>query len=187
MRAVATVIGVGWVIFWLGWFAAGAGAKPGQRGRGSRARFAGVRVTLVLAFVLLVRLGSLKGHGTGYVTDPVLWGAGLTTWVLGLELAVWARVHLGRNWGMPASVKEDPELVTSGPYRAIRHPVYTGILLALTGSAIAVSFWWLIAVALAGGYFVYSAVVEERDMTRLFPGAYPEYQHSTKMLIPLIF
>ena len=107
--------------------------------------------------------------------------------ILGLGLAVWARIYLGRNWGMPTSTKEDPELVTSGPYRTIRHPIYTGILLAMIGSAIAFSVWWLIAVALIGGYFIYSAFVEERNMTRLFPSAYPEYQQSTKMLIPFIF
>src|SRR5580700_10562867 len=178
MRVADTVIGVGWVIFWVGWFAASAGVKRGQRGRGSRARFAGVRVVLILVVVLLVRLRVLNGHGVGYVTDPVLWGVGL---------AVWARVYLGRNWGMPTSTKEDPELVTSGPYRTIRHPIYTGILLALIGSAIALSVWWLIAVALIGGYFIYSAFVEERNMTRFFPSAYPEYQQSTKMLIPFIF
>jgi len=187
MRVVDIVIGVGWVIFWVGWFAAAAGAKRGQRGRGNWARFAGVRVELILVVVLLVRLRVLKGHGVGYVRDPVLWGVGLAIWVLGLGLAVWARIYLGRNWGMPTSTKEDPELVTSGPYRTIRHPIYTGILLAMIGSAIAVSVWWLIAVALIGGYFIYSAFVEERNMTRLFPSAYPEYQQSTKMLIPFIF
>jgi protein-S-isoprenylcysteine O-methyltransferase Ste14 len=137
--------------------------------------------------VLLVRLRMLTGHGVGYVRDPVLWGVGLAIWVLGLGLAVWARIYLGRNWGMPTSTRENPELVTSGPYRAIRHPIYTGILPAMIGSAIAVSVWCLIAVALIGGYFIYSAFVEERNMTRLFPGAYPEYQQSTKMLIPVIF
>ena len=187
MRVVDIVIGVGWVIFWVGWFAASAGAKRGQRGRGNWARFAGVRVALILIVVLLVRLRVLKGHGVGYVRDPVLWGVGLAIWILGLGLAVWARIYLGRNWGMPTSTKEDPELVTSGPYRTIRHPIYTGILLALIGSAIAVSVWWLIVVALIGGYFIYSAFVEERNMTRSFPSAYPEYQHSTKMLIPFIF
>ena len=187
MRVVDIVIGVGWVIFWVGWFAASAGAKRGQRGRGNWARLAGVRVVLILVVVLLVRLRVLQGHGVGYVKDPVLWGAGLAIWVLGLGLAVWARIYLGRNWGMPTSTKEDPELVTSGPYRTIRHPIYTGILLAMIGSAIAFTVWWLIAVALIGGYFIYSAFVEQRNMTRLFPSAYPEYQQSTKMLIPFIF
>jgi protein-S-isoprenylcysteine O-methyltransferase Ste14 len=144
-------------------------------------------VVLILVVVILTRLRVLKGHGAGYVHDPVLWGAGLALWVLGLGLAVWARVCLGQNWGMPTSTKEDPELVTAGPYRTIRHPIYTGFLLALTGSAIAISVWWLIGVALIGGYFVYSAFVEERNLTRSFPRAYPEYKASTKMLIPFVF
>ena len=92
MRVVDIVIGVGWVIFWVGWFAAAAGTKRGQRGRGNRARFAGIRVVLILVVVLLARLRVLKGHGAGYVTDPVLWGVGLAIWVLGLGLAVWARI-----------------------------------------------------------------------------------------------
>ena len=96
MRVVDIVIGVGWVIFWVGWFAASAGTKRGQRGRGNWARFAGVRVVLILVVVLLVRLRVLKGHGVGYVRDPVLWGVGIAIWVLGLGLAVWARIYLGR-------------------------------------------------------------------------------------------
>jgi hypothetical protein len=62
MRVVDIVIGVGWVIFWVGWFAASAGVKRGQRGRGNWARFAGVRVVLILVVVLLVRLRVLTGH-----------------------------------------------------------------------------------------------------------------------------
>ena len=49
---------------------------------------------------------------------------------LGLGLAIWARAHIGRNWGLPMSRKAYPELVTSGPYAVIRHPIYVGILLA---------------------------------------------------------
>jgi protein-S-isoprenylcysteine O-methyltransferase Ste14 len=106
--------------------------------------------------------------------------------LLGLALAVWARVYIGRNWGMPMSEKVDPELVTSGPYRSVRHPIYSGIILAMIGTTIGVSLYWLVAVVVMGAYFLYSAVVEERSMGRLFPGAYPEYKRSTKMLIPFI-
>ena len=66
--------------------------------------------------------------------------------VLGLALAVWARVYLGRNWGMPMSRRADPELVTTGPYRRVRHPIYSGLILAMAGTAIAVSLYWLNAV-----------------------------------------
>jgi protein-S-isoprenylcysteine O-methyltransferase Ste14 len=182
MRAVDLVIGVGWVAFWVYWLAVSTGAKPGQ----SRwMRFAGVRVAMILLVLLLLRFRVLKGHAITH--DPLLWGIGLAVWVLGLGLAVWARIYIGRNWGMPMSTKDDPELVTTGPYRSIRHPIYTGIILGMVGTAIAVSVYWLIAVVVLGAYFISSAVVEERNMTRLFPTTYPEYKHSTKMLIPFIF
>jgi protein-S-isoprenylcysteine O-methyltransferase Ste14 len=104
----------------------------------------------------------------------------------GLGLAVWARLYLGRNWGMPMSEKVDPELVTTGPYRQVRHPIYSGIILAMIGTTIAVSLYWLVGVLLLGAYFLYSAFVEERMMAGLFPDSYPEYKRSTKMLIPFI-
>jgi protein-S-isoprenylcysteine O-methyltransferase Ste14 len=83
--------------------------------------------------------------------------------------------------------KDDPELVTSGPYHLVRHPIYSGILLAGVGTAVALSWLWLTAVVLAGIYFVYSATVEERFMTEQFPDAYPQYVRSTKMLVPFVY
>jgi protein-S-isoprenylcysteine O-methyltransferase Ste14 len=183
MDAVDVVIGVGWVVFWIGWLAASVSAKAGRTGW---TRLAGVRVGIILVVLLLLRLRLFKGHGA-VTTNPWLQGIGLALFVMGLALAVWARVYIGRNWGMPMSQKDDPELVTSGPYHAIRHPIYSGIILAMVGTTIAVSLYWLIAVVLVGAYFVYSAVMEERYMTERFPDTYPAYKHSSKMLIPLIF
>jgi len=87
---------------------------------------------------------------------------------------------------MPMSQKVDPELVTTGPYHSIRHPIYSGIILAMIGTTIAVSLYWLAAVILLGAYFLYSAIVEERNMAQLFPSSYPQYKRSTKMLVPFI-
>ena len=84
------------------------------------------------------------------------------------------------------SQKADPELVTTGPNERIRHPIYSGIILGMAGTAIAVSLYCLVAVAILGAYFLYSAVVEERTMTKLFPAAYPPYKRATKMLIPYL-
>jgi protein-S-isoprenylcysteine O-methyltransferase Ste14 len=114
-------------------------------------------------------------------------GIGLVLFALGLAFAIWARLHIGRNWGTPMSKKDDPELVTSGPYQLVRHPIYSGILLAGVGTAVALSWLWLIAMVLAGVYFVYSATVEERNLTEQFPDTYPMYRRSTKMLVPFIF
>ena len=77
--------------------------------------------------------------------------------------------------------------MTSGPYRLVRHPIYSGILAAGIGTAVALSWAWLIGVALAGVYFIYSATVKERYLTEQFPDDYPAYRRSTKMLVPFVF
>ena len=76
--------------------------------------------------------------------------------------------------------------MTSGPYHVVRHPIYSGILLAGVGTAIALSWLWLTAAALAAVYFIYSATVEERYMADQFPDRYPVYKRSTRMLVPFI-
>jgi protein-S-isoprenylcysteine O-methyltransferase Ste14 len=181
MYVVDVVIFAGWVVFWIYWLVASIGVKAGQT---RWTRFAGIRVGIILVVLLLLRVRAVKGHTV--TSNPWLQGIGLALFFLGLALAIWARVYLGRNWGMPMSQKVDPELVTTGPYHSIRHPIYSGIILAMIGTSIAVSLYWLAAVILLGAYFLYSAVVEERSMARLFPGSYPEYKRSTKMLIPFI-
>ncbi|MDI1290374.1 MAG: isoprenylcysteine carboxylmethyltransferase family protein, partial [bacterium] len=90
------------------------------------------------------------------------------------------------NWGAPMSRKDDTDLVTRGPYRLVRHPIYGGILVAGIGTAIAMNWAWLVAVALFGTYFLYSAVVEERHLSGEFPDSYPAYRRSTKMFVPFI-
>src|SRR6516162_7739227 len=131
MRAVNAIIGVIWVAFWVYWLAASVGVKRGHMRWG---QFAGTRLISVLIFVALVRARVFKGHMTQH--DALLVGLGFVIFLSGLGLAVWARRYLGRNWGTPMSQKVDPELVTSGPYRRVRHPIYSGIILALCGTAL---------------------------------------------------
>jgi protein-S-isoprenylcysteine O-methyltransferase Ste14 len=182
MEVVALIIFAIWIAFWIYWLAASTGVKAGRTRWGA---FAGFRVALILVVLLLVRLRVFKSHTV--TSDPWLEGIGLAIFVLGLALAVWARIYLGQNWGMPMSEKADPELVTSGPYRRVRHPIYSGIILAMVGTAIAVSWYWLIAVALIGAYFIYSATREERYMSGALPDAYAAYKQTSKMLIPFVF
>ncbi len=182
MGAIELVFAVGWGVFWLYWLVAAFFTK---RGRVPWSRELRIRLVIVVLAVLLVRLGAFGGHVLN--TNPWRAGLGLVLFAAGLGFAVWARVHIGRNWGSPMTQKDDPELVTAGPYRLVRHPIYSGILVAGVGTAVALSWLWLIAVALAGVYFVYSATVEERYMTEQFPDIYPKYKRSTKMLIPFIF
>jgi protein-S-isoprenylcysteine O-methyltransferase Ste14 len=179
MSALKASITIAWVLFWIYWLISAAGAKGGTRTR--RTRPPGLLI-VALGFVLLrvFRAGSLAVH------DPILQIVGAILFASGLGLAVWARIYLGRNWGMPMTQKDEPELVTSGPYRLVRHPIYSGILLAMLGTSLATEIYWLIAVVVLGAYFIYSAQVEERIMTTSFPSAYPSYRSRTKMLIPYV-
>jgi len=181
MQAVGRIFAVGWAAFWLYWIMAAFSVK---RGHVTWSRELGIRLAIVAVAILLVRLGAFRGYGAK--SDPGLAAVGLFLFALGLGLAVWARVRLGRNWGTPMSQKDEPELVTSGPYRLVRHPIYSGILLAGLGTAVALSWRWLPAFALAGLYFVYAATVEERFLAEQFPDDYPRYKRSSKMLVPFV-
>ena len=182
MRAVEFVFAVGWAAFWVYWLIAALSTK---RSRIPWSRELRIRAVLVVIVILLVRLGAFRSHGVH--TDPWREALGLVLFGLGLAFAIWGRVHIGRNWGTPMTQKAEPELVTSGPYRLVRHPIYSGILVAGIGTAAALSWAWLTAVALAGIYFIYSATVEERYLAEQFPDSYPAYRRSTKMLVPFVF
>jgi protein-S-isoprenylcysteine O-methyltransferase Ste14 len=176
--ALTTVVLSVWGVFWIYWLIAAVGAKRSAR----TSRFRPPGLVIVVAFVVLRAFtkGSLA------VSSPILQVVGLILFASGLGLAVWARIYLGRNWGMPMTERAEPELVTSGPYRFVRHPIYSGLLLAVLGTALATNLYWLIALAVLGAYFTYSATVEERLMTTSFPGEYASYKAHTKMLIPFV-
>jgi protein-S-isoprenylcysteine O-methyltransferase Ste14 len=182
MHAVEVVLAIGWAAFWIYWLVAAFSMK---RGRVAWSRELGIRAVIAVPAILLIRLGAFRDHGVN--SDPWRVGLGLVLFAVGLGFAIWARTHMGRNWGTPMSQKNEPELVSSGPYGLVRHPIYSGLLVAGIGTAVALSWAWLIALALVGVYFVYSALVEERDLTEQFPDTYPVYRRSTKMLVPFIF
>lgn len=172
----------GWLAFWIYWLVEAVRTRSAHNWS---SRFLGVRVVAGVLIILAIRSPLLRGHA-GTIDNPLQQGIGLAFFLLGLAVAVWARVYLGRNWGMPMTERTDPELVTTGPYRYIRHPIYSGLILAMLGTAIALSFYGLIVVAVMGGYFIFSATAEERTMAARFPATYPAYKASTKMLIPLV-
>jgi protein-S-isoprenylcysteine O-methyltransferase Ste14 len=177
-----------WVVFWLYWFISAFGSK--KKITSNYGRFMGVRIFLIVLLLVLIRFLNVQNYSfqNRVVTSNVLiQTGGIIIILLGLLLAIWARLYLGKNWGMPMSQKQNPELVTTGPYHYIRHPIYTGILLAMLGSCLAGSIFWLTVLVITGIYFVYSAVMEEKIMTEQFPKAYPAYKSKTKMLIPFIF
>ncbi len=176
-------IGIIWILFWVFWIAAAVNTNASIVARG-RANWV-LRLAIVVIVLVALRLshsGWLKPHQN---TAIVI--AGFVVFLLGLAIAVWARIVIGRSWGMPMSQQANPTLVTSGPYAVVRHPIYSGIMLGMLGTALALTDFWAIPLVLAAGYFGYSAHVEEGNMEQNFPDAYPAYKKHTKMLVPFVF
>ena len=105
----------------------------------------------------------------------------------GLGLAVWARAPLGRNWSGIITVKEGHTLVRTGPYQVVRHPIYTGLLVAVIGTAAAIGEWrGVLAVICVLIGFLRKIRVEEERMAENFP-EYAEYRRQTAVLVPLLY
>jgi protein-S-isoprenylcysteine O-methyltransferase Ste14 len=173
------------------WVLLAGRAKRNLRGKWQWPREIGLRLA-ILILVLLVLHGLAAHHQIRTVrvylvnTNLIAGFFGAALCASGVTLATWARVCLGRDWGMPMGAKVHPELVTDGPYATIRHPIYAGIILAILGSAIGQSVLWAIPLFIVGPYFVYSAGREERLMTEQFPREHPAYMKRTDMLMPFI-
>jgi protein-S-isoprenylcysteine O-methyltransferase Ste14 len=188
MIIIHGIIGALWLAFFAYWAVAAIGVKRNVEAtawwKQTALRLAIAAVVVVALSVPAVRrvLRLAQAH-----TDGVLVGAIGTLLVgLGLGLAIFARVYLGRNWGMPMSRKESPELVTGGPYAFVRHPIYSGIILAMLGTAIGLTVIWVLPLVLFLPYFIYSARREEQFMCRQFGETYRAYMRRTKMLVPFV-
>ena len=118
---------------------------------------------------------------------PVLSSIGVILCAAGMAFLVWARQHLGKNWSQTVSAKIGHELVTSGPYRYARHPMYAGGLIAAVGSAIVCGRAFVFLLVLLGTIFLRRLGAEEKLMTQQFPKDYPEYKKRTKALIPFVW
>jgi len=179
MHSLKIAVSCAWLVFWIYWLASATTSKESVSG-GWRTRLTGVSAIGVVLIAGVLRDGSLAVH------NLILGAIGAALFACGIALAVWARLNLGRNWGMPMTQRAEPELVTSGPYRFVRHPIYSGLLLAMLGTALVNSLIGLIVVAVLIAYFYYSGTVEERNLATTFPTTYPQYRSKTKMLIPFL-
>jgi protein-S-isoprenylcysteine O-methyltransferase Ste14 len=190
MSVYRSIIAGLWLLFVVYWAVAAVGAKRNASGLMWRGGI-GLRLLLILTIAVVVRSPSLRGFlaetQRSASHSSLLGWTGVALCVLGFGLAISARWHLGRNWGMPMSRKEQPELVTSGPYAFIRHPIYAGLILAMLGSAIGVNVSWALMLLPVGGYFIYSARREESLLLQQFPEQYAAYMARTGMLAPRLF
>lgn len=175
------------IVYW-GWTA--LSAKRAERREPFPRRFLLYWLPLIVT-VLLLGPGHWYGHSLlreQFVphSTPV-YSAGLALAVAGAVLAIWSRYLLGRNWSASVELKEGHELVVAGPYRVIRHPIYTALLLLFLGNALMVGDWrGLLAVAIVFVSFWFKLRKEEAWMAERFGDAYRDYRKKTRALIPAI-
>ncbi|MDE2397532.1 MAG: isoprenylcysteine carboxylmethyltransferase family protein [Burkholderiales bacterium] len=174
-----------WIAYWI---AAARGAKRTLRREGRGSRLAHILPLLLAGWMLWVPRIPLPALMQRFLPEAMwpFWLGVLLT-AAGLLFAVWARVHIGRNWSGTVTVKQDHELVTSGPYRFVRHPIYSGLLLAFAGGAIARGEWrGPIAVLIAFVALWRKLGLEERWMREQFGPAYEAYSERVAALLPFL-
>ena len=184
----ADIIPACWILFSVIWLLAAAATKRSIY-RESGARRLRYWILLVLAFLLLT-----KRHRLPYpfdvriipATETVEWMAGILC-IAGLAFCVWARATLGRNWSGTITLKEGHELIERGPYRLVRHPIYTGLLAMFLATAIAFGhLGGIVAVLLAFASFWIKLSEEEKLMRQQFPEQYGSYEQRVKRIIPFV-
>jgi protein-S-isoprenylcysteine O-methyltransferase Ste14 len=174
-----------WLVYWL----AAAGWTKTTRWRESAASRATYTLAAPTALWLLgpARLLPAILHQRIFPASPLLAWLGAAVTAAGLGFNIWARLHLGRNWSGAVTVKEDHELVRTGPYRRIRHPIYTGIILALVGTAVTLGerrgLLALVVVTLA---LIRKLRLEEARMSETFPD-YAAYRRESAALFPFLY
>jgi protein-S-isoprenylcysteine O-methyltransferase Ste14 len=116
---------------------------------------------------------------------PLVEYAGLTVTFAGLAFTAWARAILGRNWSAVVTIRQDHRLIRTGPYKWVRHPIYSGLLLGMLGTAIYFGqLRGLVGVALGLAAFWMKARLEETFLIEQFGPEYVEYKKEVKALIP---
>jgi protein-S-isoprenylcysteine O-methyltransferase Ste14 len=185
-RVAGLVVGALWLL-WLGyWWWSSRDTKQTVRSETLRSRMTYVAPLVVAGYLLSLRRLPFSGTsvqlfepGAAVLLSAVAFVAA------GLGFAVWARRHLGRNWSGTVTTKNDHELVRTGPYRFVRHPIYSGILLAFVGMAVGAGTWTSVcAVGLVTAAFLRKMRLEEQFMTDQFGEQYQRYRHEVPALFP---
>jgi len=182
------LIGLLWALLGLYWLVSALRAKPVRRRESWCSRLVFVIPMMVVPLLLIVHRGPAWLLGRIVPGGWVRYWIGVVLLAAGLAFAVWARAVLGGNWSGTVTIKEGHELIDRGPYRHIRHPIYSGLLLALLGTWLAGGrVYGLLAFALALSALSGKLRVEERFMAQEFGERYAAYRRSTWALVPWIY
>jgi protein-S-isoprenylcysteine O-methyltransferase Ste14 len=183
---IVLLLWIAWLVYWV---LSAANVKTAIR-RESKWGRASYIIPIVIASILL-SIPPIVGGGFLFsylLPKGSAYWPGVLLIAAGLGFSVWARQHLGRNWSGTVQVKQDHQLVRDGPYRFVRHPIYTGLLTALLGTALVDNHWGaILAVLIAFGSFWRKLTIEERFMQETFGSVYEEYRGRTGALIPYLF
>jgi protein-S-isoprenylcysteine O-methyltransferase Ste14 len=175
-----------WLVYWL---ISAAGNKATARRESPQSQFS-YKVPLYLGTLFLIHQHWWTGWFTERVLHPsaVFIPLGALPLVLGLGFTVWARVHLGTNWSAIVTLKKNHELIRTGPYGWVRHPIYSGLTLAFLGTALALGEWrGFIGFALITYSFVVKLRIEEKWMNEVFGESYARYKAEVPALFPGIY
>jgi protein-S-isoprenylcysteine O-methyltransferase Ste14 len=177
-----------WLVYLVYWRAKATNVKATDRQESLPSRLA--RLVSIVGAVALLWLPSLPVPLLNKrflpFSELCFWTGSVVT-AGGLLFSVWARRHLGRNWSQAVTLKRDHELITTGPYALVRHPIYTGFLLGFVGCAVALAEWrGLIAVALVLGALWHKLNMEERWIREEFGEPYEAYCRRVAAFVPYI-
>ena len=183
--AILAALWVAWCAYWL---ISARDVKAARRRESfaSRALHIGpMYIAAVLMAVPRLPIGWLNARFVPATVAIHVLGVILVS--TGLGFAAWARVHLGRNWSGEITLKQEHELIRSGPYGLVRHLIYSGMLAAMFGTAIVIGEWRaLIALLFFVAAVLRRVSVEERWLREIFPDDYSRYRREVPALIPFL-
>jgi protein-S-isoprenylcysteine O-methyltransferase Ste14 len=186
--AQGAIIAALWIAWLAVWAIAARSAKLAERQESAGSRMSYLALLIVAGVLLGAPFTSAGWLGARFF--PTGWAPfaiGAAVLALGLGFAVWARVHLGGNWSSGVEIKRGHALIVGGPYRLARHPIYTGLLAAFLGTALARGEWHgLLAVPIAAAALWRKAQLEERWLCETFGADYAAYQAKVAALIPFV-
>ena len=181
--------GLVWIAFVAVWLVGALTTKRNVQRQSAASRLSQIAIVGIGAYLIFATDTPLPWFDTSLfqVTGAIAL-AGFAATLSGLGFSIWARLALGGNWSGSVTLKEHHTLVRNGPYRIVRHPIYTGLLLALIGAFLERGqARGIIGVAICGTGFWLKTLTEERFMVQRFGEEYRQYQHEVKALAPFIF
>jgi protein-S-isoprenylcysteine O-methyltransferase Ste14 len=175
-----------WVIFCLYWVVSALRVKRTQQMEAAGRRFGTVAILVVAAFLIFARRANLGILSRRFTPESeTIKAASIVLVAVGVAIAIWARRHIGEYWSSRVALKEDHHLIQSGPYARVRHPIYSGMLLAMIGTGLFVGEWRaIIGVLLVFAAHWQKARREEKLLASEFGPIYQEYCGRTGSLIP---